>query len=55
MTKQQQYTLQKVRDEITEIRGMLDSMMYGEDPIDDDDYSKLRSAYDLICQANDKL
>ena len=53
-TKKDVY-LSRVRERIKEIRQLLDAAMYGGDELPDEEYSKLREAYDLICKANDKL
>ena len=47
--------LNQVRSQIKDIRRTLDGLMYGGIPITDDEYKKIREAYDLICKANDKL
>lgn len=41
---------------IQEARKWLDqAMYYTGDPMPDEDFRKVRGAYDLICKANDKL
>ena len=58
MTQRQEYILMKVRESIGSIRAMLDDCMYGvrdRDKMTEKERSRIREAYDLICQANDKL
>ena len=56
MTYRQQIIIQKSREAIKDLRNLLDDLMYNAvDPIDDTLYPRIREAYDLICQANDKL
>ena len=47
--------LNKVREEIETMRNQLDWVMYRSEPLPDKEFKKIREAYDLICQANDKL
>ena len=55
MTREQETELKKARDRITEARNILDDVMYRMTPITEDEHLKLRRAYDLLCEANDKL
>ena len=55
MTNRQERALQTVRAKIRDIRGLLDGVMYYSDPLTDDEFKKVREAYDLVCKANDKL
>lgn len=55
MTAQQERELRIVRERISEIRNILDGVMYYSDPITEEERKKIREAYDLICKANDKL
>ena len=56
MARRQEILLQKSREAITDLRNLLDDLMYNAaDPIDDKSFTRIREAYDLICQANDKL
>lgn len=56
MTRKQQIIIQKAHEKISELRSLLDDLMYNtSEPIDDAIYPRIREAYDLICQANDKL
>lgn len=55
MTTRQEYILDKVREQIRITRQMLDDVMYRTDPLPQDEHRKVREAYDLICQANDRL
>lgn len=58
MTTRQEYILNKVRENIQQTRAMLDDCMYSiadRDKLTDNERSRIREAYDLICQANDKL
>ena len=55
MTSRQEYILEKVREQISVTRQMLDDVMYRTDPLSPEEQKKVREAYDLICQANDRL
>jgi len=57
MTYRQEIILQKVREHIHDLRNMLDDLLYGQESntLSDVDRRKIRDAYDLICNANDKL
>ena len=55
MTDRQQYILRKAKENISELRNKLDDIMYRTDLLPDNEYKKIREAYDLICKANDML
>ena len=55
MTATQKGMLLDARSRIEGLRNLLDEMMYGQEQVDDNEYLRIREAYDLICQANDKL
>lgn len=55
MTPRQEIMLNRVRALIADIRNVLDDIMYRSDALPQDEFSKIRQAYDLICKANDKL
>lgn len=58
MTYRQEIIMGKVREHIKDLRNMLDDLMYnnsGKEQLSDDEFRRAREAYDLICQANDKL
>lgn len=55
MTYEQQYKVSQVRDSLDAAREILDSIMYGVQPVSKSEYTKLRDAYDLLCKANDLL
>lgn len=55
MTSRQQYIIGKVQEQIRTVRQMLDDVMYRTDELSDEEHARVREAYDLICQANDKL
>ena len=55
MTIEQDAQLRNVRDKIKKVRDNLDRIMYCSTPLSDEEYSRLREGYDLLCQANDKL
>ena len=55
MTPRQEIILQKVRECIKDARTMLDDVMYRSDGLSDKERSRVRAAYDKICEANDKL
>lgn len=46
-----------VEDAITDIRALLDTMMYGEGSefLSEESFNHLRAAYDKVCEANDLL
>lgn len=55
MTRTQENEIRKVRERIQEIRNILDAVMYYGEPLSEKEFGKIRTAYDLICKANDKL
>lgn len=58
MTFKQEIAITKAKEKIEEIRHLLDDAMYNNPPseaLDDKTFFKVREAYELICQANDKL
>lgn len=55
MTPRQEIYLTKVRALIADARTLLDDVMYHGDPLPENEFRKIREAYDLICKANDKL
>ena len=55
MKSSQLHQVSQVREKLMGCRVLLDSLMYGNDPVNDNEFNKLRAAYDLICQANDAL
>jgi len=55
MTTRQEYILQKVQEQIRTVKQMLDDVMYRTDPLKKEEHRRIREAYDLICQANDRL
>ena len=55
MTNEQQHKVSQVREVITVAREILDSIMYGSDPISNVEHEKLREAYDLLCKTNDTM
>ena len=55
MTNRQQIIMSKVQEKIKELRRMLDDVMYCSEPLQPDEYKKIRAGYDKICEANDKL
>ena len=55
MNYEQQHEVDRVRGMIEGCRSILDELMYGNDPVNDEEYEQLREVYDLLCQANDKL
>lgn len=55
MSNEQQIILQKVGNKLKEARNMLDNVMYRMMPLSDEEFKKVREAYDLICKSNDKL
>lgn len=56
MEVREQIILNRVKEKITEIRGLLDFVMYGNDgKITDEEFVRIKESYDLICKANDKL
>ena len=55
MTSRQQYIMTKVQEQIRILRSMLDDVMYHTDPLPDNEFQKVRSCYDKICEANDLI
>ena len=55
MTARQEDALNKEREKISEIRELLDGVMYYSDPLTDKEFEKIRAAYDAVCSANDRL
>lgn len=55
MTTNQKYIMTKVKERINDLRFLLDEIMYRTGDLPDDEYKKLRSAYDDICSINDRL
>ena len=55
MTRNQILSIDSVRTKLQECRELLDGVMYYSEPITDEEHTTLRSAYDSICQATDKL
>lgn len=55
MTVSQENYLSIVRKSIRDIRRILDGVMYGSEPVTDDEFKRIRECYDFICKANDKL
>lgn len=47
--------LNDVSDRLSEVREILDGLMYGGDEIDDVEYFRLRCVYDSVCAAMDGL
>ena len=55
MTPRQSYIMSKVKEKLNDLRFLLDDVMYRTDDLSDDEFKKLRSAYDDICSINDRL
>ena len=55
MNQRQKYIMQKAEEKISELRVMLDDVMYHNEPLPENEQKMIREGYDLICQANDKL
>lgn len=56
MTQQQYNELRRAKNKISDIRTILDNVMYRMTPtIPDEDYDRIREIYNLLCQAHDKL
>ena len=55
MTARQKYIIWKVLEQIDTIRCMLDDVMYRTDKLSEEEHKRIREAYDLICQAKDRL
>lgn len=55
MSNEQQILLQKVANKLQDARNMLDYVMYRMMPLSDNEFKKVRSCYDKICEANDKI
>lgn len=55
MTARQKYIMTKVEEKIRELRVMLDDVMYRTDKLSEEEYKRIREAYDHICEAADLL
>lgn len=55
MTETQKYIMTKVQEKLNDLRFLLDDLMYRTDELPEDEFNKLRSAYDDICSINDML
>ena len=56
MTKKQQYQISEAITCILQARKWLDLAMYNSaTELSEEEYGRIREAYDLICKANDKL
>ena len=55
MTPRQKFILEKTKEQIRVVRSMLDDIMYRTDQLPDEEFKKVREAYDKICDANDVL
>ena len=55
MTKLQQYILEKSKQSIKELRLQLCDVMKAPETLSYEEYMKIKTAYDLICQANTKI
>ena len=55
MSNEQQIQLDKVRNKLKEAREMLDDVMYRMMLLSDNEFAKVRKAYNLVCEANDQL
>jgi len=55
MTKLQQYILDKSQQSIKELRLQLNDVMKSPETLSGEEYMKIKTSYDLICQANAKL
>lgn len=55
MTKLQQYILEKSKQSIKELRLQLYDVMKAPETLSCEEYMKIKTAYDLICQANTKI
>ena len=47
--------LRQVRQGVSDLRALLDEMMYCGGPVDLEVFHHLRIAYDKVCEANDEL
>ena len=56
MTNSQERKIQLAGDHIREARQYLYTVMYCiEPPLEENEFNRIREAYELLCQANDKL
>ena len=55
MTYRQEVALQKAVEIMNDARTILDDVMYRTDSLEGKEYNKVRSAYDKLCEAIDKL
>ena len=55
MTQEKKSQVYKVIDNLKESRRLLDDVMFGGEGVSDEEFFRLRSCYDVICLALDKL
>ena len=58
MTTEQAIIIDKARHQLHTVRQMLDDVMYRiewRDKLSESEFRRIRQAYDLLCQANDRL
>ena len=55
MSPRQIYIINKVREQISTLRSMLDDVMYRTDQLPPDEFKRIRECYDKICEAGDNI
>lgn len=55
MTNEQLSKLYEVEKNLNDCRRLLDEVMYYMDRLPDNEYTKIRAAYDYICKALDQM
>jgi len=55
MTPRQQYIMMKAKEQFDGLRSLLDDVMYRTDELPDEEFNKIRSAYDELCAIRDRL
>ena len=55
MTERQKIIMRKADERLNDLRSLLDEVMYRTDELPDDEFNKIRSAYDELCSIRDRL
>ena len=55
MTARQKYIMMKAQEQFDGLRALLDDVMYRTDDLPDEEFNKIRSAYNDLCAIHDRL
>ena len=55
MTERQKIIMRKADERLNDLRSLLDEVMYRTDDLSDEEYNKIRSAYNDLCAIHDRL